>query len=252
MNNNEILTKILPNRVKLMQDFFFRVKHWSILICFIVFALTAIVSGLTVQYEDVHIILGCITAIAFLLFLLSILSLFNKSISREEVEVLMAYDRQFVYDELFKNLAIEKSKSKYQTDPIEIVCPEVYPKMNAIVYRFFRYFNKTYYSQVGYSWLFFGEKSMYYFHASVNHIYGYNGYEVSQEFDYKDIVSIKTAVKHEDDVESFVVTLTLTNGEALDIALRTRPNESYTSTHKLSEKEEKILTTIRSVIRNSK
>ena len=250
--SNVNLNKILPNRVKLMLDFFFRVKHWSVLIFFILFALTAIASGLTVQYEVVHIILGCVTAIFFLLFLLAILSLFKKSITREEVEALMAYDRQFVYDELFKNLSIEKLRSKYQTEPIEIMCPEAYPKMNSIVYRFFRYFNKTYYSQVGYSCLFFGEKSMYYYHASVNHIYGYNGYDESCEFDYKDIVSIRTTVNHEDGIETFVVTLTLTNGETLDIALRTRPNSYYESTHKLSEKEAKILSTIRSVIRSSK
>ena len=250
--NEEVLNRILPNRVKLMLDFFFRVKGWSILVCFILFALAAIASGLTVQSKEIHIIFGCVTALFFLLLLLAILSLFNKSISREEVEILMAYDRQFVFDELFKNLSIEKLRSKYQTEPIEIVCPEVYPKMNSIVYRYFRYYNKTYYSQVGYTWLFFGEKSMYYYHASVNHIYGYNGYEVSNEFDYKDIVSIKTAVNHENDIETFVVTLTLTNGEALNIALRTRPNGSYESTHKLSEKEEQILSTIRSVIRNSK
>ena len=250
--SNTNLNKILANRAKLMLDFFFRVKRWSVLVFFILFAVSALAAGLTVKYDVVHIILGCVTAIFFLLFLLAVLSLFNKNITREEVEAVIAYDRQIVYDELFKNLSIEKLRSKYQTDPIEVICPEVYPKMNSIVYRYFRFDNKTYYSQVGYSWLFFGEKSMYYYHASVNHIYGYNGYEVSYEFDYKDIVSIKTAVNHENNVETFVLTVSLTNGEKLDIALRTRPNNFYESTHKLSEKEVQILSTIRSVIRNSK
>ena len=246
------LDKIMRNRVKLMLNFFFRVKCWSVLIFGILLVLSIVASALTLDYKTVHIILGCVTAVFFLLFLLAILRLFNNNITREEAEAVMAYDRGIVYDELFKNLSIEKLRNKYQTDPIEIVCPEVYPKMNSIIYRYFRDVNKTLYSQVGYSWLFFGEKSMYYYHASVNHIYGYTGYEASYEFDYKDIVSIKTAVEHEDNVETFTVTLSLTNGETLDIALRTRPNKSYQSTHKLSEKEAKILSTIRSVIRSSK
>lgn len=246
------LNKILNKRTKLMLDFFFRVKYWGFVVFLIIFLVSVIVSAVTLFNSTAHIIAGCVSAVCFLLFLLSVLGVFNKTITREEVEAVIAYDREIVYDELFKNLSIEKLRSKYQTNPIEIICPEVYPKMNTIIYRYFRYDNKMYYSQVGYSWLFFGEKSMYYYHASVNHIYGYTGYEVSYEFDYKDIVSIKTAVNHEDDVETFILTLSLANGESLDIALRTRPNKFYESTHKLSEKEAQILSTIRSVIRNSK
>ena len=250
--SNVNLEKLLRKRKELLLNFFFRVKRWSTLIFFILFAVSAIVAGLTTKFNVVHIIFGCLTVVFFLLFLLSILRLFNKNITREEVEAIFAYDRGIVYEELFKNLSIEKLRSKYQTEPIEIICPEEYPKMNQIIYRYFAYDNKMYYSQVGYSWLFFGEKSMYYYRASVNHIYGYTGYEVSHEFDYKDIVSIKTAVTHENDVETFVLTLSLTNGETLPIPLRTRPNKYYESTHKLSEKEEKILSTIRGIIRNSK
>lgn len=250
--SNVNLKKVLKKRTKLLLNFFFRVKCLSVLVFFILLVIGIIVSAVTLDNSTAHLISGCVTALIFVLFLLSILRLFNKNITREEVEAVIAHDRGIVYDELFKNLAIEKLKSKYQAEPLEIICPEVYPKMNTIIYRYFRKDNKIYYSQIGYSWLLFGEKSMYYYHASVNHIYGYTGYEVSYEFDYKDIVSIKTAINHENHVETLILTLSLTNGETLNIALRTRPNKFYESTHKLSEKEALVISTIRNVIRNSK
>lgn len=246
------LEKILRNRVKLLLNFFFNVKCWSVLIFLILLVLGCVASYFTIEYSTIHIICGAVTGLIFLFLLLAILRLFNKNITREEVDAIIAGDRSVVYDELFRSLSIEKLRSKYQAEPIELVCPEAYPGMNSIVYRYFNKDNKIYYSQIGYSWILFGEKSMYYYHASINHIHGYTGYEVSHEFDYKDIVSIKTAVTHENNVEKFVLTLSLTNGETLDIALRTRPNRVYKSTHKLSEKEELVLSTIRNVIRNSK
>ena len=204
------------------------------------------------EYSFAHLISGCVTALVFLAFLLSILRLFEKNITREELEAVIAYDRSIAYDQLFKNLSIENIKSRYQTDPIEIVCPEVYPKRKTIVYRYFKNDSKVFYSQIGYSWLFFGEKSLYYYHSSVNHIYGYVGHENSCEFDYSDIVSISTSTTHVDEVESLVLTLSLVNGETLDIALRTRPNHYYGSTHELSQKEAYLLSTIRNIIRKSK
>lgn len=246
------MEKILKKRVKLLLNFFFKVKHWSVLIFFILLVGGCVASYFTLSNTIVHYICGCASALVFLFFLFSLLRLFNNNITREEAEAVFALDRQVVYDELFKSLSIEKLRSKYQAEPIELICPEEYPRINTIIYRYFNKINKVYYSQVGYSWLLFGEKSMYYYHASVNHVYGYTGYEVSHEFDYKDIVSIKTAVTHEHNVEKFVLTLSLTNGEILDIPLRTIPNNVYESTHKLSEKEVQILSTIRQVIRNSK
>jgi hypothetical protein len=248
------LEKILKKRSKLLLDFFFRVKGWSILVCFILFGIGCLVSYYTLdsEYNLAHLISGCVTAFLFLAFLLSILRLFEKNITREELEAVIAYDRSIAYDQLFKNLSIENIKSRYQTDPIEIVCPEVYPKRKTIVYRYFENDSKVFYSQIGYSWLFFGEKSLYYYHSSVNHIYGYVGHENSCEFDYSDIVSISTSTTHVNEVESLVLTLSLVNGETLDIALRTRPNHYYGSTHELSQKEAYLLSTIRNIIRKSK
>ena len=60
----------------------------------------------------VHLISGSVTAIAFLLFLLSVLRLFNGNITREELEAVIAHDRGIAYDGLFKNLAIENVRSR--------------------------------------------------------------------------------------------------------------------------------------------
>lgn len=248
------INKILKKRTKLLLRFFFRVHCYSVLLFFLILGISVFVSYKTIGNANpmIHLISGSVTAIAFLLFLLSVLRLFNGNITREELEAVIAHDRGIAYDGLFKNLAIENVRSRYQTDPIEVVCPEVYPRRKTIIYRYFKKDSKVYYSQIGYSWLLFGEKSLYYYHASVNHIYGYVGHEVSCEFDYKDIVSIQTDTTHENGVESLLLSISLVNGEVLDIALRTRPNRVYGSTHQLSEKEAQVISTIRNIVRNSK
>ena len=246
------LEKILGKRVKLLLNFFFKVRSWGVVVCLILMVLAGIASYFTLPYGWVHTLCGCLTALFFLLFLLALLRLFNSNITQEEAEAVFAYDRKVVYDELFRNLSLEKNRSNYQAEPIELIVPEEYPRINTIVYRFFPKTGKLFYSQIKYSWILFGEKSMHYYHASVNHIHGYTGYEGSYEFDYKDIVSVKTLVTHENNVEKLILTLSLVNGETLDITLRSVVNKVYESTHKLSEKEALILSTIRKVIRGSK
>ena len=248
------LEKILKNRSKRMLDFFFRTKCLSVLIMATLLVIAGVICYISYNPEDTlpHLIVGGATILIFLLLLLSILRLFNNNLTREEVDAVIAHDRQIAFDGLFQNLSIENIKSRYQVEPLELVCPEVYPGRKTICYRYFKKDSKVYYSQVGYTWLFFGEKSLYYYHASVNHVYGFIGYEVSTEFDYKDIVTVQTSVKHYHGVERFMLTLTLVNGESVNIALRTRPNFFYGSTHSLSEKEASVLSTIRQVIRKSK
>lgn len=248
------LDKILKKRSKRLLDFFFRTKCLSVLVMFLLLVISGVICYFNFNAENTlpHLITGGITILIFLLFLLSILRLFNNNVTREEVDTIIANDRKIAFDGLFQNLAIENIRSRYQVEPLELVCPEVYPRRRTIVYRYFKKDNKVYYSQVGYTWLFFGAKSLYYYHASVNHIYGYIGHEVSTEFDYKDIITVQTAVNHVHGVETLVLTLSLVNGETVNIPLRTRPNRFYGSTHALSDKEAAVLSTIRQVIRKSK
>lgn len=248
------LEKIFKKRSKLLLRFFFKKNCKNVILFSLLFVALLVGAILTKAFNPifVHYILGGLTILAFLFLLLSILRLFNGNLTREEVDAIFAHDRKIAYDGLFKNLVIENVKTKYQADPLEIVCPELYPRRNKILYRFFEKDGKVYYTHVGYSWLFFGEKSLYYYHSVVNHVHGYVGYDVSYEFDYKDIVTIQTVTDHQNDVETFVLTVSLVNGETLDIALRTRPNKIYTSTHTLSDKEAQVVSTIRGVIRNSK
>ena len=70
------LEKILKKRVMLLQNFFFNVKCWSVLVFFILLVLACVGSYLTINNTIVHYIFGCATALVFLLFLLSILRLF--------------------------------------------------------------------------------------------------------------------------------------------------------------------------------
>ena len=248
------LEKILINRTKLLLNFFFGVNCLTALLLFVLLGVSCYVSYYFLGNENptIHLVAGCVTTLIFLIFLLSILRLFNGNITREEVEAVIAHDREIAYNGLFVNLDIENIKDRYQAEPIELVCPTVYPNRKTIVYRYFEKDNKVYYSQIGYNWFFFGEKSMYVYTANVNHIYGFIGYETSAEFDYKDIVSITTETSHDNGVEKFVLSLSLVNGQTLDVPLRAIPNRFYGSTHSLTEKEAQIISTIRKIVRNSK
>ena len=248
------LERILEKRVKFMIRFFYRPHIFGILLLFLVLGGCGYVSYTTVGNENpmVHLITGTVTVVAFLLFLLSILVMFNKNLSSEEVDALIAHDRSVAYEGLFENLVIENNKGNYQTDPIEVVCPDIYPNRKPVAYRYFKKSNKVYYSHIGYTWLFFGENSLYYHHSSINHIYGGVDEEVSCEFNYKDIVSVQTTRAYEKGIRVLVLSISLVNGEVFDIPLRIRPNRISDATYQLTEKEASIISTIRKVVRKSK
>lgn len=245
--------KLLSKRTKLLYNYFLKARSFAIIFFAVLLLIFVGVTYLTSGGNlIVHLVFGGVSILVFLLFLLSLLRVFNRNIKTEELEYIIKVDREAAYSNVFKNLDIENIKSKYQADPLEIICPEVYPGRKSIAYRYNKKNRKVYYSQVGYSWLFFGEKSLYYYHISVNHIHGYVGHEVSTEFDYSDVVSIHTETTHKGHVERLTLKLTLINGETFAINLRNLPNRDYGSTHKLSDREAEIITTIRNIVRNAK
>ena len=245
--------KLLKKRTKLLYNYFLKASSLTFVFFLVVFLGTLVGTYFTKNSQLlVHLIVGGVSILAFLLVLLSLLRLSNKKIKREELEEIMKVDREVAYKNVFRSLDIENARGKYQTDPFEIVCPEIYPGRKTIAYRYDKKAKKVYYSQVGYSWLFFGEKSLYYYHASVNHIHGYVGHESTTEFDYTDVVSIHTETTHTNGVEKLDLKLTLINGEVFNINLRSIPSKEYGSTHKLSDKEAEIISTVRSIIRKSK
>ena len=225
----------------------------GILVTFLLMAAVLIASYLTRGNDlTVHVILGSVSILAFLIFLLAILRAFNNRLTCQEMDVIIADSRKKAYDGLFVNFGLNNSKKEFIADPIELTCPEVFPGRKTIVYRHFKKTGKVYYSQVGYTWLLFGPKTLYYYHSSVNYIYNLLGYETATEVDYKDIVNVTTKTTHNNNVEMVTLYLSLNNGEVIDIKLRTRPSRLYTSTHALNETEVKVLNTIRKTIRENK
>ena len=63
------LEKILRNRVKLLLNFFFNVKCWSVLIFLILLVLGCVASYFTIEYSTIHIICGAVTGLIFLFLL---------------------------------------------------------------------------------------------------------------------------------------------------------------------------------------
>jgi hypothetical protein len=246
--------KLLKKRSNKMLDFFFKVYSKSIIVTLLLLGIAIGATYLVMDKELVtlHCILGRVSVFFFVIFLLSILRLFNNKLSYDDVEAMMAIDRNVAYNGLFQNLAIKNQKSEYVAEPIEITTPEVYPGRKTIVYRYVKKRSRVYYSQTGYTWLFFGEERLFYYHASINHIYGFVGYEVASEVEYKNIVHVKTESTYSRGAECITMTLSLVNGETIKINLRTRPTNMYESSHALTELEEKVLTSIRKVIRDNK
>ena len=243
--------KLLKKRSRRMLEFFFKIRSKSVVVASVLLLLA---TGFTCYAIDknnvkVHYFLGSFSVFAFVLFLLSLLRVFNNKLTLDDLEEIISIDRRTAFGGLFKNFAIKNSKNDYVADPIELTCPEVYPGRKTIVYRFVKKRNKVYYSQTGYSWLFFGKDRLFYYHASINHIYGFVGHEIASEVAYKNIVHVRSESTFSKGQERITLHLSLVNGEVLDIVLRSRPIKVYESSHELTSLEEKILTSIRTNIR---
>lgn len=245
--------KLLKKRSKRMLEFFFKVRSKSVLITLILLLAAASWTSYAIYVENIqlHYVLGSVSIFTFILFLLAILRVFNNKLTCDDLEAIISIDRRTAFGGLFKNFAIKNSKNEYISDPIEITCPEVYPGRKTIVYRFIKKRNKVYYSQTGYSWLFFGQDRLFYYHASINHIYGFVGHEVASEVLYKNIVHVRSESTFIKGQERITIYLSLVNGEVIDIVLRSRPTKVYESSHDLTSVEEKILTSIRTNIRQN-
>lgn len=244
--------KLFKKREKLMFNFFFKIKSKVIVVFILGLIGCGVGSYFSVGNALVHYILGSLTALFFLLIVLCILGVFRSNLNAKEVEEIIKHDRQIAYDGLFKNLAIRDEKSDYIESPLEIVCPDLYPGRNTIIYRYIKKYDKVYYSQTGYNWLLFGKEALFHYTASINHIYGYVGYEVAEEVRYKDIVNVKTIVTKENNCEKLTLYVTLINGEEMKVVLRNLPNQLGNSTRQLSDVEASLITTVRKCIRNNR
>lgn len=244
--------QLLRKRVKLMFNFFFKVRSKLIILFVLLLAGSATAAYFTVANPLAHYILGSVTALFFLLTFLCLLRLFNGNLTYQEVEQLIKHDRQIAYDGLFKNLAIRDEKTDYVSTPVEVVSPDLYPGRNTIVYRYIKKTNKIYYSQSSYSWLLFGKDTLFHYRASVNHIYGLVGYEIAQEISYSDIVNVKTVVGKTNNTETLTLSLGIINGTNVDVVLRNLPNQLSDQTRQLSDAETSIINKVRKAVRENK
>lgn len=255
------IEKLKKRRSKLLLNYFFKVKSKVAAILFVLFLAVGTYAFLTSNSSpvedmidsDIHLYTGSGTLFLFLLFLLALLNVFTNRITcDEEVEALLNIDKKAAFDEMFSNFAIKNDQKEFICNPVEITYPELYPGRNTIVYRYSKKSKKVYYSQVGFNWLMFGEKTFYYYHMSVNHIYGYVGYGVAEEVNYKDIVSVKTVTTRTGKFEKVTLFLSLKSGDKIEIILRNRPTKSEGSTENLNEQEKLVLGMIRKTIREQK
>lgn len=255
------IEKLKKRRSKLLLNYFFNVKGKAAIILLFLFIIAGAFAFLTSSSSPVesminsktHLYLGSGVIFLFLLFLLALLNVFTNRITcDEEVEALLNIDKKAAFDEMFSNFALKNDQKEFICNPIEITYPEVYPGRNTIVYRYSKESKKVYYSQVGFNWLMFGQKTFYYYHMAVNHIYGYVGYGVAEEVNYKDIVSVKTVTTRRSKFEKVTLFLSLKSGEKIEIVLRNRPTKSEGSTENLNEQEKLVLGIIRKTIREQK
>lgn len=244
--------RLLKKREKLMFNFFFKVKSKVIFLFLLGMVCFGVGAYFALDRVVVHYVLGSLTALCFLLALLSLLRIFNGNITHEELEAIISHDRQIAYEGLFKNLAIRDEKSDYIEAPLEVVCPDLYPGRNTIIYRYIKKRDKVYYSQTGYNWLLFGKDTLFHYTASINHIYGFVGYEVAEEVRYQDIVNVKTVISKEGNCERLTLKISLINGEEVSVVLRNLPNQLDSSTRQLSDAEASVVNTVRRCIRNNK
>lgn len=244
--------RLLKKRVKLMFNFFFRVRSKLIALFLLLLVGCGVASYYTLENLTMHYVFGSLTALFLLLTLLCILRIFNGNLTYQEVEEIIKHDRQIAYDGLFKNLAIRDNKADYVSTPVEVISPELYPGRNTIIYRYIKKPNKIYYSQSSYNWLLFGKDTLFHYRASINHIYGLVGYEVAEEIKYSDIVNIKTTVGKTNNTETLTLSLGITNGDNIDIMLRNIPNQMFDETRQLSDAEANIVNTVRKAVRENK
>lgn len=245
------------HREKLMLNFFFNKRS---IVLVIILALLTIGLGFGAYYFAdtlIHYIFGFATAIALLFFILGTVRVFNSQIDEVVVEGAISDARNIAYQDLYKTLAINNRKDEYIEDPLEFINPDLYPGRNTILYRFVRKSGKVYYSQTRYDWILFGEKNLFHYGSSINHIYGFVGFEVADEVAYTDIVNVKTTVKRITKnfhvYDQLVLNISLVDAREIEVIIRNRVvKKDHGSTLRIDALEEQVLKKLRLAIRNNK
>ena len=117
--------------------------------------------------------------------------------------------------------------------------------------------NKLYFDQAYVTILFYGLKSLFIYQANIDHRSGFIAHDRAEEFNYKDIVSIETSLKYDnDDHPKYSVLnaeLVLSNHATFILHLRNqRLDNQIAGQPLLSDKEQQVLQLLKDRIRASK
>lgn len=117
--------------------------------------------------------------------------------------------------------------------------------------------NKLYFDQSYVTILFYGKTTLFIYQANIDHRSGFIGHDRAQEFSYKDVVSIETIIKYDNDTHPkysvLNAELTLSNNQTFLIHLRNqRLNDQTIDQAILSEKEQNVLQMLKERIRANK
>ncbi|HPG42641.1 MAG TPA: hypothetical protein PLJ98_02425 [Acholeplasmataceae bacterium] len=174
-----------------------------------------------------------------------------------------SYDEMIAKDyEKFIQRAHELSSISEQDyhKKIMITVPDAFEPNSKVNYRLDKRADGKYtllYDQALVTVLFFGDDSLYYHQANIDHRNGHIAFDISGEFNYFDVVHIETALKYDRPIRPKYVTLDvelgLSDGTIIPFHLRNhRMYEEYDFDGTLTKQEQVFLDTLKQKIRESR
>lgn len=174
-----------------------------------------------------------------------------------------SYDEMIAKDyENFIQRAHELSSISEQDyhKKIMITVPDAFEPNSKVNYRLDKRADGKYtllYDQALVTVLFFGDDSLYYHQANIDHRNGHIAFDVSGEFNYFDVVHIETALKYDRPIRPKYITLDvelgLSDGTIIPFHLRNhRMHEEYDFDGTLTKQEQVFLDTLKQKIRESR
>ncbi len=143
---------------------------------------------------------------------------------------------------------------------ILITVPDAFDHNSKVAYRLDKKPNGSYtllYDQALVTAVFFGDDSLFYHQANVDHRNGHIAYDVSGEFNYFDVVHMETAFKYDHVIHPKYLTLdlevTLVDGTKVPFHLRNhRIHDNYDLQQLLTAQEKDLLDTLKFKVRESR
>ena len=174
-----------------------------------------------------------------------------------------SYDEMIAKDyEKFIQRAHELSSISEQDyhKKIMITVPDAFEPNSKVNYRLDKRADGKYtllYDQALVTVLFFGDDSLFYHQANIDHRNGHIAFDVSGEFNYFDVVHIETALKYDRPIRPKYITLDvelgLSDGTIIPFHLRNhRMHEEYDFDGTLTKQEQVFLDTLKQKIRESR